>query len=31
VWPIPEPILSARDKAAPTLAELGDRLPEYRP
>jgi len=29
VWPVPDPILSARDKAAATLAELGDRLPSY--
>jgi dTDP-4-dehydrorhamnose 3,5-epimerase len=29
-WPIAEPLLSARDAAAKTLAELGDRLPAYR-
>jgi dTDP-4-dehydrorhamnose 3,5-epimerase len=29
-WPIAEPLLSARDAAAKTLAELGDRLPVYR-
>ena len=30
-WPVSDPILSARDKGHPTLAELGDRLPEWRP
>jgi dTDP-4-dehydrorhamnose 3,5-epimerase len=29
-WPIGEPLLSPRDAAAKTLAELGDRLPVYR-
>jgi dTDP-4-dehydrorhamnose 3,5-epimerase len=28
-WPVREPILSDRDKKHPTLAELGDRLPEW--
>ena len=28
-WPVRDPILSARDKGHPTLAELGDRLPEW--
>jgi dTDP-4-dehydrorhamnose 3,5-epimerase len=26
-WPAAEPVLSARDRAAPRLADLGDRLP----
>jgi dTDP-4-dehydrorhamnose 3,5-epimerase len=26
-WPVDEPLLSERDKAAPTLAEIADRLP----
>ena len=26
-WPITDPLLSARDRGNPTLAELGDRLP----
>ena len=30
-WPVSDPVLSARDKGHPTLAELGDRLPEWRP
>jgi len=30
-WPLSEPILSERDRAAPRLAELGDRLPAYEP
>jgi dTDP-4-dehydrorhamnose 3,5-epimerase len=29
-WPLPRPILSAKDAAAPPLAELLDRLPSYR-
>ena len=29
-WPVRDPILSARDKGHPTLAELGDKLPEWR-
>ena len=28
-WPVSDPILSARDKGHPTLAELGDKLPEW--
>jgi dTDP-4-dehydrorhamnose 3,5-epimerase len=28
-WPVREPMLSDRDKKHPTLAELGDRLPEW--
>jgi dTDP-4-dehydrorhamnose 3,5-epimerase len=28
-WPIPEPLLSARDSRHPTLAEIADRLPAY--
>lgn len=28
-WPLPEPILSAKDAAAPRLAEVAERLPEY--
>lgn len=28
-WPVREPVLSARDKGHPTLAELGDKLPEW--
>ncbi|MFZ1108315.1 MAG: dTDP-4-dehydrorhamnose 3,5-epimerase [Rhodomicrobium sp.] len=28
-WPIPDPTLSAKDAAAPLLAELGDRLPRF--
>jgi dTDP-4-dehydrorhamnose 3,5-epimerase len=28
-WPVKEPILSAKDARAPTLAELRDRLPLY--
>jgi dTDP-4-dehydrorhamnose 3,5-epimerase len=27
-WPVAEPVLSAKDRAAPRLAEIG-RLPEY--
>jgi dTDP-4-dehydrorhamnose 3,5-epimerase len=30
-WPVADPILSARDAAAPRLAEIMDRLPQYRP
>jgi dTDP-4-dehydrorhamnose 3,5-epimerase len=30
-WPVPDPVLSARDKGHPTLAELGDKLPQWRP
>jgi dTDP-4-dehydrorhamnose 3,5-epimerase len=26
-WPVPEPLLSERDKSAPTLSEIGDTLP----
>ena len=29
VWPIADPVLSARDAAAPRLADLLDRLPRY--
>jgi len=29
-WPLPNPILSAKDAAAPPLAEVLDRLPTYR-
>ena len=28
-WPVSDPVLSARDRAHPTLAELGDKLPEW--
>ncbi len=28
-WPIEQPLLSQRDADAPSLASLGDRLPEY--
>jgi dTDP-4-dehydrorhamnose 3,5-epimerase len=28
-WPVAEPILSARDAAAPTLAEIAERLPRF--
>ena len=28
-WPVREPLLSHRDRAHPTLAELGDRLPVW--
>ncbi len=28
-WPISDPLLSDRDRANPTLAELGDSLPRY--
>ena len=28
-WPISDPLLSDRDRANPTLAELGDTLPRY--
>jgi len=28
-WPLPEPLLSAKDKAAPRLSEVLDRLPAY--
>jgi dTDP-4-dehydrorhamnose 3,5-epimerase len=28
-WPLAEPLLSAKDAAAGTLAELSDRLPTY--
>jgi dTDP-4-dehydrorhamnose 3,5-epimerase len=28
-WPVKEPLLSARDAAAPTLAAAADRLPKY--
>ena len=30
-WPVSDPILSARDKGHPTLAELGDKLPAWHP
>ena len=30
-WPLADPLLSAKDAAAPRLAELADRLPRYRP
>ena len=30
-WPVSEPLLSAKDKAAPRLAEVLDRLPAYVP
>jgi dTDP-4-dehydrorhamnose 3,5-epimerase len=30
-WPVTNPLLSARDSRHPTLAELGDRLPEWHP
>ena len=26
-WPVDEPLLSERDKSAPTLAEIADSLP----
>jgi dTDP-4-dehydrorhamnose 3,5-epimerase len=29
-WPVEQPILSPRDRAHPTLAQLGDRLPSIR-
>jgi len=29
-WPLAEPILSPRDAGAPTLAELGERLPAWQ-
>lgn len=29
-WPVPDPILSPKDAAAPRLAEILDRLPSYR-
>jgi dTDP-4-dehydrorhamnose 3,5-epimerase len=29
-WPVAEPILSAKDARAPSLAELADRLPSWR-
>ena len=28
-WPIAEPLLSDRDRAAPTLRDIEDRLPVY--
>src|SRR5688572_16927734 len=28
-WPVTDPLLSARDRDNPTLAELGDHLPRY--
>ncbi|HQN39937.1 MAG TPA: dTDP-4-dehydrorhamnose 3,5-epimerase family protein, partial [Thermoanaerobaculia bacterium] len=28
-WPVAEPVLSARDAAAPPLAALHERLPRY--
>jgi dTDP-4-dehydrorhamnose 3,5-epimerase len=30
-WPVKEPLLSAKDKAAPRLADVMDRLPAYVP
>ena len=30
-WPVSEPLLSAKDKAAPRLADVLDRLPAYVP
>ena len=30
-WPLSEPLLSAKDKAAPRLADVLDRLPAYAP
>jgi dTDP-4-dehydrorhamnose 3,5-epimerase len=30
-WPIADPLLSDRDRSAPTLAQVGDRLPVYEP
>jgi dTDP-4-dehydrorhamnose 3,5-epimerase len=30
-WPVREPLLSARDRHHPTLADLTDRLPTWRP
>jgi dTDP-4-dehydrorhamnose 3,5-epimerase len=30
-WPVAEPLLSAKDKAAPRLADVLDRLPAYVP
>ena len=30
-WPVAEPLLSAKDKAAPRLADVLDRLPAYAP
>lgn len=30
-WPTAEPLLSKKDSAYPALAEIRDRLPEYRP
>ena len=29
-WPVSDPLLSVRDQAGRTLAQLGDRLPSYR-
>ena len=30
-WPVAEPLLSAKDEAAPRLAELLEKLPRYQP
>jgi dTDP-4-dehydrorhamnose 3,5-epimerase len=30
-WPIADPLLSDRDRSAPTLMQIGDRLPVYEP
>jgi dTDP-4-dehydrorhamnose 3,5-epimerase len=30
-WPVVQPLLSPRDSRHPTLAEIGDRLPEWHP
>jgi len=30
-WPVADPLLSVRDQAGRTLAQLGERLPTYRP
>jgi dTDP-4-dehydrorhamnose 3,5-epimerase len=30
-WPVCDPVLSPRDRQHPTLAELGDQLPRWRP
>lgn len=30
-WPLHEPILSAKDRDYPTLAQIGAELPQYRP
>lgn len=30
-WPVADPLLSNRDRSAPTLAQIEDRLPVYKP